>query len=396
MMIFGRSARLPNWMAAIALLALPLATLWNLVIPPNRPLLAIKIGQPLIGVTQEPPFELSFAALFDRRLQKSIAMKVTEAVPIRPLLVRVNNQIEFSLFNQLNLPNFMIGTNGQLLESYYLTDYCERKEGDAELWSNRMIPTLLDMQAFYKSHNAIFVYVITPSKAAHLPEYFVDHVPCPSTQVARNNLIPDYAQKLRDAGIAVLDLATFIHNLKGRYPTELFPQGGIHWNSIGSSLAALEIIKFINKLANQQMVPAFQIDNVVLKPPEGTDRDLANLINVLLPPISYETPRVTYKPSASCTDHPARLIDAAVVGGSFMDAPTELLIGMGCLSRLNLYGYLRMGRLGGAPLRMLQPELTDADLMHLREVKLLVLEENEAGVGRFRYVDALHTILLDK
>lgn len=395
-MIFGRAEHLTKWMVAIALLALPVATFWNLAVLPNKPLLAIEIGEHLVGMTQKPPFELSFAAVVDGRLQKYIATKVTEAIPIRPLLVRLNNQLEFSLFNQLDVPNLMIGARGQLLGLNYLDEYCARQERYAEMRANQIIPKLLDIQAFYKSRDALFLYVITPSKVAHLPQYFVDRVPCPSTQPARNNFIPDYAQRLQHAGLAVFDAATFTHNLKGQYPTEIFAQGGIHWNSIGSSLAALEIIKFINKLANRQMLPSFQFEKVTLKPPEGADRDLANLINVLFPPISYETPKITYKPSTSCSDHPAGLIDAAVVGGSFMEAPVALLIGMGCLSRLSLYGYLIGARLGGVPLRVLQIESTDADLMYLREVKILVLEENEAGVGTFGYVDKLQKILLGK
>ena len=79
------------------------------------------------------------------------------------------------------------------------------------------------------------VYVATLSKAAHLPEYFVDRVPCPSTPAARTQLVPDYINALRREGIHVVDTASLIHSLKGTYPFDLFPQGGVHRNDVGGA-----------------------------------------------------------------------------------------------------------------------------------------------------------------
>ena len=57
----------------------------------------------------------------------------------------------------------------------------------------------------------LFVYVLSPSKAAHLPEYFVDKVPCPSTPAARTKFVGEYVAAVKQAGINVLDTATLIH-----------------------------------------------------------------------------------------------------------------------------------------------------------------------------------------
>ena len=56
------------------LLALPLATAWNLAVAPNHPSLAIRIGPKLGGVTRAAPLELSWASLRDGSFQKAVSI----------------------------------------------------------------------------------------------------------------------------------------------------------------------------------------------------------------------------------------------------------------------------------------------------------------------------------
>jgi len=384
--------RIARWAFAALLLLLPVATIWNFAVASSHPALLIRVGLPLNGVTHHVTPEWSFAAFRDGRLQKAVATLVGEALPVRPPLIRLNNQIALSLFGELNVPDMMIGAHGQLIETGYLTEYCSRRGDQAEVLANRMIPILRHIQAYYKSRGGVFLYVITPSKAAHLPEDFVGLIDCPSTAAARINLVPDYAERIRQAGIAVFDAATFVHGLKGTYPVALFPRGGIHWNSLGVARAVREIMKAIDQQSGDDNLPLFDFDVAISNVPEGTDRDLVNLINVMAPPLDYPVPKLTYRLARACDAHPARFA-AAVVGGSFMHAPTELLTRAACLSRLDLYFYLRLGRFSGVPHGRVQSDLTERDLLALRDVKLLLLEENEGTIGRSEYVDALNRIL---
>lgn len=380
-----------RWWFAALLLLLPLVTFWNLMVGSTHPSLTIGIGRPLHGVMPRVIPEFSLAAIRDGRFQKAIALKVGESLPIRPNLIRLNNQIAYSLFGELNVPGMLIGSQGQLIQQSYLSEYCARRVDMAAELANRMIPVLQDIQAYYKARGGIFLYVITPSKAAHLPEYFVGRVDCPSTEEARRSLVPAYAERLRKAGIAVFDAATFAHGLKGSYPIDLFPRGGVHWNAVGAARATQEIIKAINQQAGSQSLPQFDFDAAFNDTPKGSDRDLADLMNVLLPPIDYPTARLSYRMASSCS-HPSMWSPAAVIGGSFMHGPTELLIREACMPGLNLYSYLHT-RWGGAPYGLLQADLSQQDLQPLRDVKLLLLEENELMIGRSGYVDALKTLL---
>jgi hypothetical protein len=375
------------------LLLLPLASAWNLVIAPSHPTLAIKIGPKLGGVTYDTPVTLSWSSLRDGSFQKAVSSRVTDAMPVRPLLIRINNEIRFELFGELTAPHVVRGANGHLIERSYLQEYCARTEGMGAKFAADILPKLRDIQNYYRAHGGIFVYVVTPSKAAHLPEYFVDRVPCPSTPDARAHLVSEYVGMLKQAGINVVDTASLIHSLKGSYEVDLFPQGGVHWNDIGGARAVSAIVEEINRQAGHEIVPPFRFSYTLSGVTVGADRELVDLLNVFFPPLGYQTPKVQFSPSASCADNPARQLDVAMVGSSFSHLPARIMIEANCLSALQLYYYAKLGRFGGTPYRELQRNLSDADLNALRDVRVMILEENESFVARAGYVDQLRAVV---
>ena len=371
------------------LIVLPALTAWNLAHPTQE----IKIGPKLAGVTRQPELNWTASALIDGSLQKAITSRVTEALPIRPLLVRFNNEIRFELFGDMTLSGLVHGANGHLIEQPYLDEYCSRTESLAETRAKAIIPKLKDIQDYYRSRGAVFIYVITPSKVAHLPEYFVKPGQCPSTAAARTGFIPEYARLLREAGIAVVDTATFIHSLKGKYEIDLFPQGGSHWNEIGGARAATLIAEEINRQAGQVLAPPFTFTYKISGVTQGVDRELADLLNVFFPPLAYLTPKVTFEPTVSCVDYPSTKLNVSVVGSSFTHLPAEILARDNCLSGLNVYFYLTQSRHGGFPYRKLQSDLKQSDLMGLRDAKIFILEENESFVGLSAYIQTVRELL---
>ena len=373
---------------------LPLGAAWNLIVGQTHPSLAIKIGPKLGGVTYDSSVVFSWPEIRDGKFQKAVASRVTDAMPVRPLLIRINNEIRFELFGELTAPQVVRGANGHLIEKTYLDDYCSRTEGMGARLAAVAIPKLRDIQNYYQAHGAIFVYVVSPSKAAHLPEYFVDRVPCPSTPSARTQLVPDYIAALKGAGINVVDTASLIHSLKGTYPFDLFPQGGVHWNDVGGARAVSAIVEDINRLAGHEIVPPFKF-TYTLSGARGADRELVDLLNVFFPPLGYPTPKVSFQPSIPCAESPARQLDIAMVGSSFGHLPARIMIEANCLERLQFYYYATLGRFGGAPYRELQRNLPESDLNVWRNAKGMILEENESFVASAHvgYVDKLRAVV---
>jgi alginate O-acetyltransferase complex protein AlgJ len=372
---------------------LPLGTAWNLLATQYFPSRVIRIGPKLSGVTYDKPVVLSWAELLSGNLQKALIERVVEAMPIRTLLIHANNEVRYQLFGELTAPQVVKGAKGQLIERSYLNDYCSRTEGMGAKLAADILPKLKDIQNFYERRGGIFVYVVSPSKAAHMPEYFVDRVPCPSTPEARRQLVPDYVGALRQGGIHVVDTASLIHSLKGSYPFDLFPEGGVHWNDVGGARAVAAIVDAINQQAGRELIPPYTFTYTLSKPAAGADRELADLLNVFFPPLGYQTPKVSFTPSVPCAQSPARELNVAMVGSSFGHLPARIMIEANCLDHLRFYYYLILGRFGGMPIHELQRNLVDSDLAPLRDAKVMILEENESFVDKAGYIDPLRALI---
>jgi len=353
---------------------LPLISAWNMAMAPSHPERQITIGPKLGGVTYDAPVELSWSSLRNGDFQKAVASRVTDAFPLRPLLIRVNNEVRSELFGEVTAPHVVRGAKGNLIERSYLDDYCSRKEGMGLQLAAQIVPKMKEIQGYYRARGAVFIYLISPSKAAHVPEYFLDRIPCPSTPSARTQLVPQYVEALKAAGINVLDTASLIHSLKGKYEFELFPEGGVHWNDVGGAIAVSALVDEINRQAGEKILPPFTF-TYELSTARGADRELVDLLNLFFPPLGYLTPKVQFTPSMPCKDHPARTLDIAMVGSSFGHLPARMLIEQDCSWGLNFYYYAKLGRFGGPPYHEIERNLADADLARLRGAKVMILEE---------------------
>lgn len=377
-------------------LLLPLLTVWNLIAAAWWPNLRVLIGPRLSGIVQILPLEWSVDAFRRGDLQKALTSRVTAAFPFQPILVRINNEIRMALFGETSSPSIVRGTGGELVEQFYTRAWCGITPDLAATRARATIPLLRDLQDYYKSRGALFLYVLSPSKAAHMPEVFPDSRKC-MDDASRAQLAADYSKLLRDAGIAVTDTATLIHDLKPSYTTGLFPRGGLHWNEIGLARAAQAVIADINRQSGSALVPTFDFTYTMTNKASGEDRDLADVVNMLFPRLAYPTPKVSFARATPCEASQAPSLDAAIVGSSFMSSMSGLLISEGCLRKLNFYFYLRQARHGGEPLRQLKANLTESDYAPLRDVRLMIVEENEAFLNQpAYYVEALRSYLRDR
>lgn len=376
----------PRLFLAASFLLLPLISVWNMVVEPRR---TIMLGPKLGGVTEATPLILSWSTIRDGRFQKAVASRVTEAFAFRPLLIRVNNEIRSELFGDYTTPYVVRGAKGHLIGRFYLDDYCSRTEGMGAKLATEVLPSLRAIQEHYRSIGGAFVYLVSPSKAAHFPEYFLDRFNCPSTPAARAQMLPDYVGTLRAAGINVVDGASLIHSKKGQYDVPLFPEGGEHWNEVGAALVLSAIVEEVNRQSGRELIPPFRFTYAVSTVQSQADRELVDLLNVFFPPLGYRTAKLSVEQPSACRSHQANELPIALVGSSFGFLPAPMMIEHNCLSKLNFYYYAKAGVFGGQPFHELKKNLSDPEFARVRDVKVLILEENESFVGRSNYVPLL-------
>ena len=363
-------------LAMALLLALPVATAWNLFARSYAPKLELRIGRNLRGVIEPPPpFQWSWQAFTNGNNQRAIAHEVTQSIPIRRVLIRVNNQIRYKLFGQFGAAGVLRGDDGHLIEKPYLDEYCARDlakmETPARLWASQ----LKELQDYLQSRGHSFIYLITPSKVAHFPEAFVKRYPCASAERDRLGKVPAFVAMLRQAGVNVVDAATLTHAMKGKYEFGMFPQGGVHWNQLAVAYAANALIGEINRQRKSSLIAPLQWTYTVSGNATGEDRDLLDLLNILLPRPEYKVPIVRYAPR-QCG--PEAKLDIAVIGGSFIHVLSDTLARSACLHGLKGYNYLYGGMRGGPDYAILKRRLTPTDIAPIADADVVILEENES------------------
>lgn len=383
---------------ALALtLVLPLLTIWNLYALPHAPKWRVMIGPRLHGVTEpETPVDFSLRTFADGSWQKFAATAVSEAYPLRPLLIRANNYIRLKLFGAYAAPGILTGDNAQLIAQDYLDEYCTRNKAKLQAEAREWIPKLKELQDYYEAHGRVFIYLITPSKAAYMPENFFPRLRCAAAEPDRIGKLPVYGRLLAEAGVHVVDAASLTHSLKGKYKVDLFPRGGIHWNAIGVANAANAVVREINRLERREAAPKLEWDYVVTHTAEGEDRDLTDLLNVLRPNVNYETAKVTYDPTLPCEAYPASTQKVAIIGGSFIAELAKVLVKNACLSKLEGYNYLYRGSNAGTNYQLVRRRLTADDIRPLREADVVILEENESAVPGTPHAREFYRVILGK
>lgn len=381
-------------MLIAALLVVPALTIWNVYAEAYGKKI-INIGRRLGGVIEQPqPVPFSLKSFTDGSWQKAITATVTNAIPTRPMLIRASNNIRVALFGRYGNDQVLIGDKGHLIEKFYLNELCrrdiERLKREAPDW----IAKLKELQDFYAARKKIFVYELSPSKAAHFPELFIPRHPCTNTERDRNEWVPAYISMLRQARINFVDNATGTHALKGKYPLDIFPQGGVHWNAIGYTHATNALIAEINRQGFVPPLPQLKWKYEISEVARGLDRDLLDLVNVLLPNPRYPTARVTYEPAA-CPAY-KRPLEFAFIGGSFTGPTAMILNRHGCLPDLKRYNYLYGGVRGGDGYKRIKSRLTAEDILPLRNADIVILEENEAVIPASTYAMEFYRVMLGK
>lgn len=377
-------ARLPIFACAGFVLFLFLANLWNFAVERDFPKLRIRSASPLAGVAKPKPATWTPEAFLSGQLQRSVSTNIGRLSPVFPISVRAKNQLVFSLLGQSPAPDILIGQRGQLYERLYVLEFCARGAPPDLAHIDAWAASLRRNQDALAELGKGFIYVISPSKAARYPE----DLPLSAACAARVRDMPDkiapYRVALEAHGVRFVDGATLVSEKRSDYPLPLFPRGGTHWNMLAAGLAFQEMIRVAPWAVGDMTFSWSPAPEAV-----GTDRDLAELMNLLWTDYAYPTPAVVATTQRGACPRTPRLL---VLGGSFVH---ELLVAAtlaACPPEVENWFFMRtedngieLGHYHRPPGETGNGERQSADLLildeNLRDADFVLLEENETGVS---------------
>lgn len=212
----------------------------------------------------------TFQAAFDTWLEENIGF--------RNILIRITNQVDFSLFNLVHAEGVVIGKEKQLIEYDYIRAY---DGGDflGEANIDKRIRKLKFLQEYLKAeHDIDFILVFEPGKASFYPEYI------PEKYLTRKNPKTNYqyfVNAANDYNVRFVDLNGWFMNMKGTKKYPLYPRYGTHWSEYGMSFAADSLIKYLESIRQIDMNDVY-IDSleVELRAHEP-DYDMGSALNLL-------------------------------------------------------------------------------------------------------------------
>lgn len=214
---------------------------------------------------------------FDGEFQKSYETYYEENIGFRNPLIRIYNQIDFSVFNTVHGGSIEVGKEGYLFETPYLIahagkDFIGNKEIDARIERIKFVTATL------KERGIHVIIAIAPTKADFFEEYIPSFY---SVKDTTGTNYESFRRKLVAKDVLFIDFNDYFLRIKGTSQFPLYPKQGIHWSQYGMYLVADSLLKYMKEETGINMKDLY-CDGVQLSSDLGsTDYDLGDLSNVL-------------------------------------------------------------------------------------------------------------------
>jgi alginate O-acetyltransferase complex protein AlgJ len=329
----------------------------------------------LSGVTNPaPPPRFDLRSFFSGALQSAMEPWLAERMGRpREIYLRLKNGFDFALGR--SDVGVSIGRSGFLNGKSYVDEWCLRHDRQTtEALTAPLIAAVIAIRKALELRGKPFVFLISPSKAAVLPEYLPSWC-APADRPRPYDLL---RAALQSANVPVVDGHEIALRAKETEKWLPFGRDGAHWNDIGQFYA---VQRLVGELERQLGTPIGDIrlsDVQVDDTPRGAEGDaglIANLPFQLRPVSAHASYDVQNRGTA-----PVGLF----VGTSFSWGPLEIMMGQKLFSRSKFYYYFSSSyvydpgdRAGHA-----EGQIAETDLANwISSADFVVLEANEAELG---------------
>lgn len=341
---------------------------------------------PLHGVEHaEPrPFPaITVSSFLNERFQHDLADWLDEHIGLRGVMVRTENQLNLSLFNEISSDYgspLVVGKNRTLMEKLYvdLANGAHEPDGKRVRVLAKRISHLSKMM---RMMGVPLIVLLTPSKVSLdpgiVPERFLRRGAVPG---GRN--IGRFKQLLTERHVQVIDTKELLAARKGSSPWPIFPRSGTHWTVHSACYVADAIIDRIGTMRNKPLVRPVCDPPETADTPRPFDRDLSDLANVWFPETFYD--RLPYPPTRELTEsQPLKLM---FVGGSFLWTVLDIFEQQKLYTEREMFYYFRrqFSFPSGTETRVRRRETNWSSQLPRFDAVILEINEahiNEAGGG---------------
>lgn len=350
-------------------------------------MLALPLIQRTMPIVRETPLQGYFSipkkpsitkdSILDGTFQEAYNNYFEHTIGFRPTLVRINNQMAFSVFDTALANGVIIGKKNYLYEINYIKAYKGWDyQGDSMIEAHAQKAAFVHKELTEAGKTLLFVFA--PGKATFFPEYIPEkYMQRPSGEKTNHQAFIEKFEKHR---LPYIDFNSWFVQMKDTASYPLYPQCGIHWSAYGVALATDSLIHYLEKERGIDMVDftwnGFDLPDTL----RGADYDIGDGMNLLfnIPHYPMAYPRTKF----SKYDDKVRP-NAIVVADSYY----WNIFGKGYSSRLfndnNFWYYNKEVHNPEWPAPRKTEELDM--LEELSKADVIVVMATEANLSRFPY-----------
>ncbi len=210
---------------------------------------------------------------------KSESNYINDNIGFRPDLVRLYDQVDYSLFKKIHSEWRLLGDRDCIFQDMHIYSYLGR-DYDGYPYILEKVRKMKAIQDTLSRLGKSFIFVQTPCKAFYYPEYF----PPQFKDVAKGPNNYDAYKRIADSlGLNQVDFNRWFVDMKSSSKELLYPKQGFHWSVYGSLLAADSMVKYIERLRKMRMVHPVWTNIVHTTKARSWDDDIARSINLVFP-----------------------------------------------------------------------------------------------------------------
>jgi hypothetical protein len=251
--------------------------------------------KPLHGAFKKTEIDsLSIETVLNGEYQEKVGKNVKENIGFRSLFVRINNQIDFSLFHKTNATSVLFGKDDYLFEQVYIDAYYGNDFKGEKFIKNKVYKLAKVVDTLEKLGKPLLI-VIAPNKVHYYPEKISDNLKQSKNDSSNYEY---YLEGFNKHKLNIIDVNKWFVNEKATTEFPLFAKTGIHWSRYGEITFADSLTKKLEKISGKDIPNLLISGNKISDKPVLFDNDLEVILNLFsridneplaYPEYSYET-----------------------------------------------------------------------------------------------------------
>jgi len=222
--------------------------------------------------------DFTWSAFYSNTFQAKFEPWLEQNIGFHNSLVRLTNQLDYSLYRKPNAEGIVIGEQDYIFEYDYIRQLTGRDYVGMDFMDEKL-RHLKYVQDYLKSvHGIDFMIVFMPGKASFYKELI------PAKYLKKDSDSTNYKvylEEMKKRDIRYVNLNTFFHDLKKNSKYPLFPKYGTHWSIYGMSRASKVLIDSLESFTGKKFND-YDPDSLYFSThPLRTDYDGGKALNLL-------------------------------------------------------------------------------------------------------------------